>query len=203
MIQIDLALAIALFLFLVILLVISKIIFYNFNNERNQSLESAYLNQCPFCTYLFFDYTNENVKICPRCESYIATEEKSGRGSGELPMNPLKKLDNNEGVVLITVVIVVIVMMILTVSLISITVSQNISNQHQIERIQAEQLAKGSMWFNYMNLYSGGLAAVPAPVTLAGRVYTPTVNPGPGAPDTGPDGTDPYTITVTCTSGCQ
>ena len=79
MIQIDLALAIALFLFLVILLVICPIIFYNFNSEKNLFLESKYLSQCPFCTYLFFDYTSENVKICPRCESYIAAEGENRR----------------------------------------------------------------------------------------------------------------------------
>ena len=116
-------------------------------------------------------------------------------------MNPFKKLDNNEGVVLITVVIVVIVMMILAVSLISLTVSQNISNQHQIERIQAEQVAKGIMWTNYMELYPGGGVPVPnGTITLDGRNYVYTVTPG--AFNSGPNGTDPFTIQVTCLN-CQ
>ena len=115
-------------------------------------------------------------------------------------MNPLKKLNNNEGVVLITVLTVVIVMMILAVSLISVTVSQNISNQHQIERIQAEQVAKGIMWNNYMNLYPGGGAVGPGTITLDGRNYDYTITPGPL--NTGPNGTDPFTIQVTCLN-CQ
>ena len=117
-------------------------------------------------------------------------------------MNPIRKLNTNEGVVLITVVIVVIVIMILAVSLVSMTVGQSISNQHQIERIQAEQLAKGSMWYNFMNLYPGGPAAVPpGPITLDGRTFNPSFTVG--APGGGPNQTTPYAITVDCISGCQ
>ena len=111
-------------------------------------------------------------------------------------MNPIRKLNTNEGVVLITVVIVVIVTMILAVSLIGIAVSQNISNQHQIERIQAEQVAKGIMWNNYMNLYPGAGAVPNGIIPLDGRNYVYTINPGPVG--TGPNGTDPFAIQVTC-----
>ena len=114
-------------------------------------------------------------------------------------MNLRKRINNHDGVVLFTVLIVVIVMMIFTVSLISITVSQNISNHHQIERIQAEQLAKGSMWYNYMNINSVGSAAVPPPVTLDGKQFTVSV--ATGVPDPSLQAT-PYTITVDCPT-CQ
>ena len=115
-------------------------------------------------------------------------------------MNRLKILNNNDGVVLVTVVIIIVVMMIFTVSLISITVSQNLSNQHQIERIQAEQVAKGIMWSNYMNLYPGGGQVPNGTITLDGKNYDYTITPG--AAGSGPNQTDPYTIAVICLN-CQ
>jgi len=39
------------------------------------------LIQCPFCSYLFFNYDKEEIKTCPRCQSYLiptTTQKKSG-----------------------------------------------------------------------------------------------------------------------------
>ena len=33
------------------------------------------LEQCPYCTYLFFNITNAPLKVCPRCKSYISGED--------------------------------------------------------------------------------------------------------------------------------
>jgi len=75
MISLDFFVAIALYLFLILLLVFGRWIFYNYNENQSAGFESKYLQQCPYCTYLFFDYEESKLKICPRCESYIATEK--------------------------------------------------------------------------------------------------------------------------------
>ena len=71
MITIDFAFAVAIFLFVAILLVIGWWIFYTYKDEESMRIESKNLQQCPYCTYLFFDYSADNFAICPRCESYI------------------------------------------------------------------------------------------------------------------------------------
>ena len=75
MIHIDFSLAITIYLFLTTVLAIGHWIFYTYNDKDTQATQSKYLEQCPYCTYLFFDYTDTKLKICPRCESYIAAEE--------------------------------------------------------------------------------------------------------------------------------
>lgn len=77
MIRIDFFLAVSVYLFLTTLLVIGYWIFYNYRNEESMTIESQHLHQCPYCTYIFFDYENENLRICPRCESYITVEEET------------------------------------------------------------------------------------------------------------------------------
>ena len=76
MINIDLSVAITIFLFITILLVIGHWIFYTYREERYPAGEAKYLHQCPYCTYIFFDYDEAVLKICPRCESYITTSEE-------------------------------------------------------------------------------------------------------------------------------
>jgi hypothetical protein len=83
-------------------------------------------------------------------------------------------------------------MMILVVGIISTTVSQSLSSQHQIERLKAEQFAKGAMWYNYMGLITGGPPAAPPPAILDGTQYNAAVATGA----VNPDGTTTYNITV-------
>jgi len=78
MIKIDIVVAISVFLFFILLLVIGQWLSYN-NRKDNGHLtsESRYLFQCPFCTFLFFDYTETNIKKCPSCKSYIGDVDKT------------------------------------------------------------------------------------------------------------------------------
>ena len=71
MVPIDFFLAIAIYLFLAIGLVIGWWIFYTYREDDSMYIESRYLQECPYCSYLFFDYRESELKICPRCESYI------------------------------------------------------------------------------------------------------------------------------------
>ena len=75
MIHIDLFFTIATFLFVTILLVIGHWIFYTYKEEQPSTNEVKNLLQCPYCTYLFFDYEESVLRICPRCESYITVSE--------------------------------------------------------------------------------------------------------------------------------
>ena len=88
MIKIDFTSAISVYLSLSIFLVFILWIFYN--HRRNGILnETKYLQQCPYCAYMFFNYASEKpAKIqntqesgdqsrpmtCPRCKSYIDFE---------------------------------------------------------------------------------------------------------------------------------
>jgi len=77
MIKIDLVVAISVFLFFILLLVIGQWLSYNTHQENRSFIsESRYLFQCSFCTFLFFDYTETNIKKCPNCKSYIDGIEK-------------------------------------------------------------------------------------------------------------------------------
>ena len=58
MIKINFSSAISIYLSFSLFLVFAFWIFYNF--RRNGILnEAEYLHQCPYCTYLFFDYSPE------------------------------------------------------------------------------------------------------------------------------------------------
>ncbi len=59
------------------------------------------------------------------------------------------------GVVLISVLVISIVMMVFAISVLSLNVSQVTVGQHQVERIKADQYAKGIFWLNYTSLLNG------------------------------------------------
>ena len=63
MIKIDFSSAISIYLSFSIVLVFALWLFYNLNRSRSIILnETKYLHQCPYCTYIFFNYR-------PRAES--------------------------------------------------------------------------------------------------------------------------------------
>ncbi len=77
MIHIDFFLAVCLYLFLTTFLVIGHWIFYTLRGDEDLPIDSQNLHQCPYCAYVFFDYETSQLKICPRCESYIAHEDET------------------------------------------------------------------------------------------------------------------------------
>lgn len=76
MIKVDFFVAVAAYLFLTTILVILRWIFYTcVNNSQDDLIQPlAHLVQCPYCAYLFFDYEQTSLKVCPRCESYITAD---------------------------------------------------------------------------------------------------------------------------------
>lgn len=107
----------------------------------------------------------------------------------------LKNRHSKDGVVLVTVAIMTMVMMMLAVSLMSISSSQALSNRHQIDRIKAEQFAKGAFWNTYMQKITGNSVSNPMNEILDNRTYSANVTEG--AAGSGLYGsTASYTITV-------
>ncbi len=64
----------------------------------------------------------------------------------------LKQLKNNEnGIVFVTVLMVIIVMAVLTVSMISLNVSQSVLAENESKKAKAETLAQGGLFFFLAN----------------------------------------------------
>ena len=72
MIKIEFPIAIAIFISVPLILVFLSWIFYNLKREKKRSNELEYFQQCPYCTYVFFDYSEKALKTCPHCQSLIA-----------------------------------------------------------------------------------------------------------------------------------
>ena len=85
--------------------------------------------------------------------------------------------------------------MIVTIGVISTNYSQSIYSQHQIDRIKAEQLAKGVAWYNYINRsFTGTTGYAPGDhEVIDGKTYNITITENLG---TGPQGTDIYDIQI-------
>ena len=75
MIKIDLTLAVSLFLSLSLIVVFVKWISYTFNNYQLTTNGIRHLKQCPFCTYIFFQYKDSELLVCPRCKCYFNVDE--------------------------------------------------------------------------------------------------------------------------------
>ena len=105
----------------------------------------------------------------------------------------LKRLQNDSGVVLVAIIVLTIVMSILAVGIMTTNVNQALSNQYQVERIRAEELAKGAFWYNFVNLRTSGTSALPtSSITIDGKEYQITHQESPG----GPNGTRQHDIQV-------
>ncbi len=79
MISVDAAWAVSSYIFFGLALVIGKWIFYNSNGDKEIFERSEFLEQCPYCTHLFFDYQRSHLKVCPRCQSYLSVNPGEGR----------------------------------------------------------------------------------------------------------------------------
>ncbi len=95
---------------------------------------------------------------------------------------------NNRGIIFVTVLMIIIAMMILTVSIISLNVTQAVNTQGEIRRIQAEYLALGAVPYFYANqMTSSSSNTMTYTQTLDGIPFTVVANiigPGLGGYDT-------------------
>lgn len=74
MIKLDFAIAVSIFLSIPLALVFIPWMFYNCREDGEGLDQSQYVQQCPYCTYIFFDYQKVQLKTCPRCHSLITKE---------------------------------------------------------------------------------------------------------------------------------
>lgn len=82
MIQVDLFLTIMILTSLIPGLVILNWIFYT-NNDADKNTQATVVEQCPFCTYIFWNLNNDHYPECPRCHSLIGSHD-SKKGTSEL-----------------------------------------------------------------------------------------------------------------------
>jgi len=102
---------------------------------------------------------------------------------------------DQSAIVLITIIMLVLAMTTLALGLLSVLASQGVLGQHQIDRIKAEQLTQGALWFEYIQQATGAAGSLPTEIELDGKTFSiapPTVTPGGG-----PNGTtDKYKFQV-------
>lgn len=99
----------------------------------------------------------------------------------------------NRGIALLTVLILSMVMAILAVGLASLNSSQFISDESQVDRIQAEQLLKGAHWYSFMSQITNGESSTPPPEELDGITFQIERE---DRGDTGPNNTTDSLFTV-------
>jgi hypothetical protein len=104
-------------------------------------------------------------------------------------------LNNKKATVLVTVIMLITAMSALAVGILSAMGSQGVFGQNQVDRIKAEQLAKGYFWKVYYEtaLNGGSPSTVATPVVLDGKTYTVSIAVGGSA---GPNGTTPIATTI-------
>jgi len=76
MIVINLDFAISLVISSILLLVIISWFRYTIK-EKSSLSQPGDVTQCPYCSYIFKDFLKKEIKICPRCESYIETAKNT------------------------------------------------------------------------------------------------------------------------------
>jgi hypothetical protein len=72
MIKIDFTFAVAAFLIFDLILVIALWVSYTCNERASKDVHGAqYVQQCPYCCFVFFDYRKSSLQTCPQCKSLI------------------------------------------------------------------------------------------------------------------------------------
>lgn len=74
MISLDFSFAIAFFCVLIILILFGEWVLSNNIKSKDFDSSAEFLTQCPVCAYLFFDFQQDLISVCPRCSSYIKNE---------------------------------------------------------------------------------------------------------------------------------
>ncbi len=73
MLKIDLGLLISFILSFFVLFIFIACFLQNKTKQARHNIlnDSKYLQQCPYCTYVFSIYKKTTVYQCPQCKSYI------------------------------------------------------------------------------------------------------------------------------------
>ena len=187
MIAINLDWAIGLLISIILVLVITS--WFRYTKDEKCSLgQSGHVVQCPYCSYVFIDYNDKNIKTCPRCESYIENKKE-----GSVKPNIFKK--ETRATVLVTVVMLIMAMTALCVGILSAMGSQGLLGQSQVDRIKADQIGRGAFWKYYIQRANGDPSALTVTETLDGKTYQAQVSSG--AASGNPFQTFPITTTTT------
>jgi hypothetical protein len=77
MLTIDLNIALGVGFCFGLLLVYIPWIFYTRIDFSNYHIEEGEVSQCPFCTYIFFEYQRHEISECPNCHSLLDLAENN------------------------------------------------------------------------------------------------------------------------------
>jgi len=59
-----------------LVLAIGLWMFYTLKREREMGFSyKQFFMQCPYCTYVYFDYIERSVPVCPRCKSFLERDQ--------------------------------------------------------------------------------------------------------------------------------
>lgn len=117
------------------------------------------------------------------------------RSEREPPMKKNIFNNKNRGSVLVTVIMLILAMMSLAVGLLSVIGSQGLMGQSQVNRIKAEQFAKGLFWkFHHETNMSGTPTAISSSVTLDGTTYFGSVTMGPAPANPGTNAVNSHIV---------
>lgn len=88
-----------------------------------------------------------------------------------------KKVQTDQSaIILVTVIMLILAMMTLALGLLSILSSQGVFGRYQIDRIKAEQLAKGIFWYHYIMRITPFIQADSLDENLDGKNFHVSVN---------------------------
>jgi hypothetical protein len=105
------------------------------------------------------------------------------------------RLNNESGIILVTVSVIIIVLMVLTMTLISINTSQILNTEAEYRRIQATELLKGvvsGFVADQNSSYGHGLSPFNSQVRMDGKIYNLIIEPS--ADELGINGTRTLTV---------
>lgn len=108
----------------------------------------------------------------------------------------MKILKNKKASTLVLATVIVMALSILAISVISVAGSQSYMGQAQVDKVKAEQLAKGLLYMKYMQAaQTGNLGgATVNTITLDGTDFSYSIVPVNNG--SGPLGTNPITINI-------
>ncbi len=75
MIVMDFSWAVALYMMGGLGVVFLPWLFYNYTETRPVREAPEDIRQCPFCTGVFFVYSDKDIHTCPACGSYIQSQK--------------------------------------------------------------------------------------------------------------------------------
>ena len=78
--KLDFGVAVALLISIPLILVGCYFLFYNYRElDESDDVKDKAIEQCPFCTHVFYITFSEHIWMCPRCKSLVHDQGKGAK----------------------------------------------------------------------------------------------------------------------------